>query len=73
MIFRIIIWLLFTGKKGIADIPTEESVDIISNESSADAVGAPLLPSFDSEVVAEKDAMNLISFKSSGEDDDKDK
>ncbi|CAN7028959.1 unnamed protein product [Brassica rapa subsp. trilocularis] len=60
-------------KKCIADIPTEESVDITSNESNADAVGAALLPSFDSEVVAEKDAMNLISLKSGGEDDDKDK
>ena len=73
MIFRIIIFLLFTGKKGIADIPTEDSVDITSHESNADPVGAPLLPSFDSEVVAEKDAMNLISLKSGSEDDGKDK
>ncbi|CAF2213892.1 probable WRKY transcription factor 10 [Brassica napus] len=60
-------------KKGIADIPTEDSVDITSHESNADPVGAPLLPSFDSEVVAEKDAMNLISLKSGSEDDGKDK
>ncbi|CAN7028965.1 unnamed protein product [Brassica rapa subsp. trilocularis] len=69
----IIILLLFTGKKGTADIPTEESVDITSNESNADPISAPLLPSFDSEVVSEKDAMNLISLKSGSEDDEKDK
>ncbi|WZZ07669.1 hypothetical protein YC2023_093590 [Brassica napus] len=51
-------------KKGTADIPTEESVDITSHESNADPISAPLLPSFDSEVVSEKDAMNLISLKS---------
>ncbi|CAF1712460.1 hypothetical protein YC2023_043820 [Brassica napus] len=33
-------------KKGTADIPTEESVDITSHESNADPIGAPLLPSF---------------------------
>ncbi|CAF2214030.1 unnamed protein product [Brassica napus] len=60
-------------KKGTADIPTEESVDITSHESNADPISAPLLPSFDSEVVSEKDAMNLISLKSGSEDDDKDK
>ena len=73
MIFRIIILLLFTGNKGTADIPTEVSVDITSHESNADPIGAPLLPSFDSEVVAEKDATNLSSLKSGSEDDDKDK
>ncbi|CAN6820221.1 unnamed protein product [Brassica oleracea] len=60
-------------KKGTADIPTEESVDITSHESNADPIGAPLLPSFDSEVVAEKDATNLSSLKSGSEDDNKDK
>ncbi|KAL0680147.1 hypothetical protein Bca4012_008128 [Brassica carinata] len=60
-------------KIGTADIPTEESVDITSHESNADPIGAPLLPSFDSEVVAEKDATNVISLKSGSEDDDKDK
>ncbi|KAL0791788.1 hypothetical protein Bca101_008034 [Brassica carinata] len=61
------------SKIGTADIPTEESVDITSHESNADPIGAPLLPSFDSEVVAEKDATNVISLKSGSEDDDKDK
>ncbi|KAF8048716.1 hypothetical protein N665_2425s0001 [Sinapis alba] len=59
------------GKKGTDDIPTEESVDITSHESNADPIGAPLLPSLDSEV-AETNVMNLISLESGGEDDDKD-
>jgi len=73
LILHIIILLCITGKKGTADIPTEASVDITSHESNADPISAPLLPSFDSEVVSEKDAMNLISLKSGSEDDDKDK
>ncbi|WZZ47560.1 hypothetical protein YC2023_043819 [Brassica napus] len=60
-------------KKGTADIPTEVSVDITSHESNADSIGAPLLPSFDSDVVAEKDATNLSSLKSGSEDGNKDK
>ncbi|XP_018448589.1 probable WRKY transcription factor 10 [Raphanus sativus] len=60
-------------QKGADDIPTEQSVDITSLESNADPIGAPLLLSFDSTVVAEMDAMNLISLKSESEDDDKDK
>ncbi|XP_056848930.1 probable WRKY transcription factor 10 [Raphanus sativus] len=60
-------------QKGADDIPTEQSVDITSLESNADPIDAPLLLSFDSTVVAEMDAMNLISLKSGSEDDDKDK
>ncbi|KAJ4881613.1 hypothetical protein Rs2_38668 [Raphanus sativus] len=51
-------------QKGTGDIPTEQSVDITSLESNADPIGARLLLSFDSTVVAEMDAMNLISLKS---------
>ncbi|XP_056848931.1 probable WRKY transcription factor 10 [Raphanus sativus] len=60
-------------QKGANDIPTEQSVDITSLESNADPIGAPLLLSFDSTVVAEMYAMNLISLKSGSDDDDKDK
>ncbi|WZZ07675.1 hypothetical protein YC2023_093596 [Brassica napus] len=45
-------------KKGTADIPTEESVDITSHESNADPISAPLLPSFDSEVDKNHGVMN---------------
>ncbi|XP_018448586.1 probable WRKY transcription factor 10 [Raphanus sativus] len=58
------------------DLPPQKgnrSVDITSLESNDDPIGAPLLLSFDSKVVAEMDAMNLISLKSGSEDDDKDK
>lgn len=65
--------MFLTCQTGADDIPTEQSVDITSLESNADPIGAPLLLSFDSTVVAEMDAMNLISLKSGSEDDDKDK
>ncbi|KAF8048718.1 hypothetical protein N665_2425s0003 [Sinapis alba] len=54
-------------------IPTEESNYVTSYEPNYDPADAPLIPSFDSEVVAETDVMNLISLESGSEDDDKDK
>ncbi|KAG2314026.1 hypothetical protein Bca52824_017148 [Brassica carinata] len=58
---------------GSGDIPTEESNYVTSHEPNDDPIGAPLIPSFDSEVVAETDVMNLISLESGSEDDDKDR
>ncbi|XP_056853408.1 probable WRKY transcription factor 10 [Raphanus sativus] len=58
---------------GSDDIPMEGSVYVTSHESNVDPIGAPLVPSFDSEVLAETDIMNLISFESGSEDDDKDR
>ncbi|KAG2298780.1 hypothetical protein Bca52824_035252 [Brassica carinata] len=54
-------------------IRTEESVDITSHEDNNDPVGAPVVPSLDSEIVAETDVMNLFSLESGSEDDDKDR
>ena len=52
--------LFSTCKTGSDDIATENS-------------GAPLVPSFDSEVVAEADVVNPISLESGSKDDNKDK
>ncbi|KAJ4882100.1 putative WRKY transcription factor 10 [Raphanus sativus] len=56
---------------GSDDIPMEGSVYVTSHEANIDPIGAPLVPSFDSEVLAETNIMNLISFESGSEDDDK--
>ncbi|KAL0791785.1 hypothetical protein Bca101_008031 [Brassica carinata] len=55
------------------DIPTENSVYITSHESNANPIDAPLVPSFDSEVVAEADVINPISLESGSKDNDKDR
>ncbi|WZZ47555.1 hypothetical protein YC2023_043814 [Brassica napus] len=72
---------------GSDDIPTENSVYITSHESNADPIDAPLVRSFDSEVVAraapktlstalvvaEADVMNPISLESGSKDNDKER
>ncbi|KAF3514313.1 hypothetical protein F2Q69_00009961 [Brassica cretica] len=58
---------------GSDDIPTENSVYITSHESNTDPIDAPLVPSFDSEVVSEADVMNPISLESGSKDNDKDR
>ncbi|KAL0715741.1 hypothetical protein Bca4012_065063 [Brassica carinata] len=71
-IFRILLFF-FTCKTGSDDFPKEKSLYITSHESNAGSVGAPLVPSCDSEVVSETDVMNLISLENGGEDNDKDR
>ncbi|KAG2292133.1 hypothetical protein Bca4012_008126 [Brassica carinata] len=51
------------------DLPPQGGSDDIPTENS----GAPLVPSFDSEVVAEADVMNPISLESGSKDDNKDR
>ncbi|CDY47546.1 BnaC03g69160D [Brassica napus] len=51
------------------DLPPQGGSDDIPTENS----GAPLVPSFDSEVVAEADVVNPISLESGSKDDNKDK
>uniref|UniRef100_A0A0D3BMK6 WRKY domain-containing protein n=1 Tax=Brassica oleracea var. oleracea TaxID=109376 RepID=A0A0D3BMK6_BRAOL len=51
------------------DLPPQGGSDDIATENS----GAPLVPSFDSEVVAEADVVNPISLESGSKDDNKDK
>ncbi|CAG7896554.1 unnamed protein product [Brassica rapa] len=58
---------------GSDDIPMEKSVYITSHESNVDPTGPPLVPSFDSDVVAEADFMNTISLESGSKDNDKDR
>ncbi|KAF8045356.1 hypothetical protein N665_5110s0001 [Sinapis alba] len=70
-IFRILL-LFFTCETGSDDIPREKPFYITSHESNAGVIGASLVPSCDSEVVAETDIMNLISLENGSEDDDKD-
>ncbi|KAG2314388.1 hypothetical protein Bca52824_017510 [Brassica carinata] len=55
------------------DIPKEKSFYITSHESNAGPIGAPLVHSCDSEVVAETNVMNLVSLENGGKDNDKDR
>ncbi|KAL0715735.1 hypothetical protein Bca4012_065057 [Brassica carinata] len=58
---------------GSDDIPKEKSFYITSHESNAGPIGAPLVHSCDSEVVAETNVMNLVSLENGGKDNDKDR
>ncbi|KAL0853860.1 hypothetical protein Bca101_059012 [Brassica carinata] len=65
--------ILHRPQGGSDDFPKEKSFYITSHESNAGSVGAPLVPSCDSEVVSETDVINLISLENGGEDNDKDR